>query len=238
MMAKKKASPGWVVVALVVAAVSFYFKQQETVDQALSSSGSVVAEASEPNFSGSSSNTAASPSVGKLGGYEVLHGCRLVKNRRNDGDSFTVKHAKGETEFRIYFVDAPESKYKEYRNGENNGERLSQQGDYFGGLDRDETVAVGVKAKELMVDVLRGKTFTVMTKWENVYGPQRRYAFVLVNVEGRESYLHQILVEKGLGRIHTRGAALPNGVSYSRHKQHLMKLEREAKKARRGAWGM
>jgi endonuclease YncB( thermonuclease family) len=60
-------------------------------------------------------------------GLEHLKKCRLITGRNSDGDSFHVKHEKGENQFRLYFVDAPESEYKEYGGGENNSERLNEQ---------------------------------------------------------------------------------------------------------------
>lgn len=234
-MAKKKASPGWVVVALIVAGISWYLKQGEK------EFGAVVSEKAElahVEAKPAKKNHSASAKTARAGGFEVLEGCRLVNSHRNDGDSFFVKHAEGETEFRLYFVDAPESKYKEYRDGNNNGERLRHQGDYFGGLDRDSTVDVGVKAKKCVRELLGSKPFTVMTKWESVYGSARMYAFVVVEDAGREKFLHEVLVEKGLGRIHTLGVDLPNGMSFRKQKDRLRGIEAQAKKARIGAWAM
>jgi endonuclease YncB( thermonuclease family) len=167
--------------------------------------------------------------------YEVLEGCELVTNKRNDGDSFFVKHAGGETEFRLYYVDAPESAYKEYRNGENNGKRLDQQAEYFG-IDREGTVAAGVEAKDLMLYLLEGQPFTVITKWENVYSPERKYAFVVVEETGKEAYLHEILVQNGLARIHTKPTSLPDGTGVDEQLDKLKSLERSAKAEKRGAW--
>lgn len=167
--------------------------------------------------------------------YELLENCRLVRNRRNDGDSFFVKHSKGETEFRLYYVDAPESAYKEYRGGENNGARLDDQAAYFD-LDREGAVATGIEAKNYIYDLLGKGSFTVVTKWENVYGPERKYAFVIVDVLGQQVYLHEALVQKGLARIHTKPASLPSGESTKAQLKKLRGLESLAKSQGSGAW--
>lgn len=57
----------------------------------------------------------------KTGRYEFHEGCRLVENRRNDGDSFMVRLPDGrEALFRLYFADAPESAFRSYGGGRDN----------------------------------------------------------------------------------------------------------------------
>ena len=169
------------------------------------------------------------------GDYEVLEGCSLVENRRNDGDSFYVKHESGKTEFRLYFVDTPESAYKEYRNGENNGERLDQQAKYFS-INRKKAIEIGKKAKQFTQRLLQKHPFTIVTKWEGVYGPERRYGFVIVKYAGKPVYLHEILVKEGLVRIHTKPTTLPSGRSGREQLKYLKKLEAKAEEKGLGAW--
>ncbi len=170
--------------------------------------------------------------------FDVLKSCKLVTHRHNDGDSFHVKHGGKETEFRLYFVDTAESKYKTYRDGNNNGKRIREQGEYFGGLDMQVTTEIGKVAKSFVIDLLSKQNFTVVTKWENVYTPERKYCYVIVKWEGKEVYLHELLVAKGLVRIKTRGAALPDNTKYHDQKKKLVKMESRAKDAKLGAWGM
>lgn len=257
-MAKKKSSPLWIVVALVVAGISWYMKQQEAANPEQKENSEVVVSNKTKNGTAKKAPAAvvvpedAPPAqqsaqgskvrpilVAKNSGYALLKNCRLVDNRRNDGDSFFVRHADGETEFRLYFLDTPESKYKEYRDGKNNGERLQQQGRYFNGLNRDETVAVGSAAKTFVKKVLSRKPFKVMTKWESVFGSERCYAFVVFEYKGKERYLHEVLTEEGLGRIHTSGRSMPDGrTTQSQQKSRLKNIERKAKQSKRGAWGI
>ena len=171
-------------------------------------------------------------------GLELLENCKLITGRNSDGDSFHVVHARGENEFRLYFVDTPESEYKEYGGSENNGKRIDDQGKYFGGLDREKTTQIGKDAKAFVLTLLKKEPFKVLTKWEDVVRPGREYCFVIVNWEGREVYLHELLVAQGLVRSQTtRGADLPGGRGWREQKAYLLKWEKEVKAAGIGAWG-
>ncbi len=173
----------------------------------------------------------------EVGGYRRLSGCRLAEHRHNDGDSFHVRHGDDSYEFRLYFVDAPESRYKTYRGGDDNGGRIAQQGDYFGGLNRDQTTGIGAEAKKFSLNLLRGRPFTVYTKGENVYGSERQYAFVEVeDAAGKRRLLGELLVEQGLARIHTKGATTPDGAARSKQEGKLRSIEHAARNAGVGAW--
>ncbi len=170
------------------------------------------------------------------GDWTHLKKCRLITGRNNDGDSFHVKHEEGETEFRLYFVDTPESKYKTYRGGDSNGKRIGEQGKYFGGLDREETTAVGSDAKKLVAEILTQGEFEIFTRWEEVYGPDRRYALVVPKVKGQRFFLHELLVGKGLGRIHTTGVDIPQLRKRREQESVLRDLEKDAQAANVGGW--
>jgi endonuclease YncB( thermonuclease family) len=164
--------------------------------------------------------------------FTELKGCRLVEHRDNDGDSFHLLHDGREDEFRLYFVDCPEK-----RRHHLNGDRIAQQGKYFGGLDAERTVSAGQAASGLTLELLRTRLFTVYTRWQPVFDSGRYYAFVFVERAGGErEELSEILVKAGLCRIYTEGASLPDGRSKGAFEAHLRKLEREAKAGRAGAW--
>jgi len=218
-----------IVVLLIVAAVGWFTKE--------SRSGKNGGELPLPSKQIQGVEfTPVSTSVAK--GWEVLENCQLIQGRNNDGDSFHVRHGKAESEFRLYFVDTPESQFKTYSGGEDNGQRLQEQGQYFGELSQEETTMVGRTAKEFVKKILAGKSFTILTKWENVYGPDRKYAFVIVKWEGEDVYLHELLIAQGLGRIHTRGADLPQGRSWKEQKSFLKENEKKAQEAKAGAWSL
>jgi endonuclease YncB( thermonuclease family) len=170
--------------------------------------------------------------------FDVLKNSSLVNHRNNDGDSFHVKHGGKETEFRLYFVDAAESKFKKYRDGNDNGDRIRDQGKYFGGLEMRVTTKMGMVAKSFVTDLLSKQHFTIVTKWENVFTPERKYCYLIVKWEDKEVYLHELLVAKGLVRIKTRGASLPDNTNFHDQKKKLQKMEQQAKTAKLGAWGI
>ena len=158
-----------------------------------------------------------------------------MDSRGNDGDSFRVRLSDGrEKVLRLYFVDAPESAVRTYRNGETNEKRLDYQARDLGGLSRKRVLTIGQEAKARVRGLLAAETFQVATKEQEVFDSGRIYAFV--RVQGGEKYLHELLVEEGLVRIYTEGASLPEGTSRMEQEKRLRKLERVAREAGRGAW--
>ncbi len=173
--------------------------------------------------------------VEKVNGYDRLTGCQLVDHKNNDGDSFHIKHNGRDIELRLYYVDTAEKYYSDRY--ENQRARVRDQAKDFGGISVDQVIELGLEAKEFTLELLEGNTFTVYTKWEEVYDSGRYYAFVEVpGTKGR--YLSEILVASGLVRLHTKGEPTPDGRSYRQYRDHLNKTERAAKKDGAGAWGM
>lgn len=160
--------------------------------------------------------------------FEVIFDGRLHPHQDNDGDSFHLEHGGRVHEFRLYFADAPEKKRHPL-----NGDRLAEQGQYFGGLGEAATVAIGQQAEAFTREWLSTQRFTVCTKWHAVYGSGRYYAFILFP-DGED--LSAKLVRAGLARIHTGGTTLPDGREARAYQQQLQQLEAEARAARRGAW--
>jgi endonuclease YncB( thermonuclease family) len=178
---------------------------------------------------------AASASAATKGGYETFTGCQWVDHRQNDGDSFRVKLPDGRIEqFRLYYVDSPESEFRSYRGGETNRERIHQQAKVFGITD-DDAVEIGRRAKKLARELLTRGSFTVQTKWDDPFKDRRYHAFV---TPSSGPLLEETLVGEGLARIHTKGAPLPDGTGVKERSKTLRALEEKAKRARRGAWGL
>ncbi len=167
------------------------------------------------------------------GGFTKLRGCTLSNHRNNDGDSFHLRHADQQFEMRLYYADCPEKRRHQY-----NGKRIAEQGRYFGGLNEKQTVAVGESARDFTTALLRKHSFTIYTKWEEVYDSERYYAFVEIDgADGSTGWLHELLVSRGLARIHTKGIPLPNGgLGYRSQKRRLVSLESQAKAAALGGW--
>lgn len=182
---------------------------------------------------------ASSPPLSKSGGYETFPGCTLAPDRGNDGDSFRVKLPDGRTEIiRLYFVDTPESAFKSYGGGENNHRRISQQAADMGGISPQQAVEIGKEAKAFTLATLEKAPFTIHTEWDSPFNDKRYHAFVEVKLDGKPRFLHELLVEQGLARIHTKGAPLPDGTSERKQKDHLFKLQSTAKANGTGAWGL
>jgi endonuclease YncB( thermonuclease family) len=170
--------------------------------------------------------------------YRRLDECGLAPHPANDGDSFHVRIPDGRTiQIRLHFVDAPESSVRRYRDGNDNRRRLRDQGEYFGNLGEARTTAVGQLAKKTTADLLGARKFTIFTRWQPVFGGPRFYGFVRLHHGGEDRWLHELLVEQGLGRIHTEGATLPDGTQRADQERHLRQLEKESRRARRGGWG-
>jgi endonuclease YncB( thermonuclease family) len=169
------------------------------------------------------------------GAYELFSGCRLEEHRQNDGDSFRVRLPDGRVEqFRLYYVDAPESEFRSYSGGRNNRERIHEQAEDFGVSDK-QAVAIGKKAKSLVHDLLSRGTFTLHTRWDDPFGDRRYHAFI---TPAGGPMLEETLVKEGLARIHTKPADLPDGTPVKARLKKLRDLETEAKRSKRGAWAL
>lgn len=175
----------------------------------------------------------AKPSL--RGDYEEFTGCRLEEHRQNDGDSFHVRLPGGRVEqFRLYYVDAPESAFRTYGGGEDNHQRISGQAEDFG-ISDEQAVEVGKRAKQRVHDILTRGSFTLHTVWDDPFGDRRYHAFIQPTTG---PLLHEMLVRDGLVRIHTKPADLPDGTPVKQRLRELRELETAAKRNRRGAWGI
>jgi len=169
------------------------------------------------------------------GRYQRFEGCRWVGHRQNDGDSFRVRLPDGRVEqFRLYFVDAPESAFRRYRGGRDNHRRIADQAAAFG-VDPERAVEIGRAAKRFVHERLGERSFTLHTEWDDPFGDRRYHAFVEVPATG-EGWLHEQLVGAGLVRIHTKGAALPDGRSERQQERRLRELEQQARARGLGGW--
>ena len=236
--------PKWraiLVLVAIVGALGYHFWDRSQGGKGL---GIFAGDAKEAGRTGGE-NTPANSGVGapagsgtaqpveKMGGFDVLRGARLVDYRNNDGDSFLIEHGGKQHEVRLYFVDAPEKRRHQY-----NGERIGHQARYFG-IGEDEVLEVGIEAKALVAKLLGTGTFTVYTKWDEVFESDRYFVFVeIANPDGEgTSLLCEELTEAGLSRIYTEGTTLPNGESEEKFEAHLKGIERDAKREKRGGWG-
>jgi endonuclease YncB( thermonuclease family) len=161
---------------------------------------------------------------------QPLSGVRFIDDETNDGDSFVVEHDGQKLVLRLYFVDCAEKREYKLVAG-----RLKDQAGYFGGLSIPQTLKLGQQAKAFTADLLRSQPFTVFTRWERVYDSERIYA--VIRFDDGEDLAHK-LVQAGLARIHTKGVNMPDGKKANDYENHLREVEKEARAAQRGAWGM
>lgn len=162
------------------------------------------------------------------GTWEKFENCTLMEDRANDGDSFILRHGGESHTFRLYFADCAE-KYR----SDLNAERLAQQAAHFGGISVESVVATGQEARDVSLALLRSGPVTLETRWEEVYDSGRYYAFV--RASGKD--LAELLISKGLARVHTGGATRPGGASERTQRDMLLKLEQSARSRHLGAWG-
>lgn len=226
-MARRGPKGTWQVILLLIAAAVLWIVEQQhdrPADRPRTSSG--------PASPGRESPPASRPAL--AGGYEVFTGCRLEDHRQNDGDSFRVRLPDGRVEqFRLYYVDAPESDFRSYASGQSNHQRIAEQAEDLGISDQ-EAVEIGKRAKQRARDLLVRGPFTVHTTWDDPFGDRRYHAFIQPS-DG--PWLHETLVREGLVRIHTKPADLPDGTPVKQRLRELRELEAAAKRARHGAWG-
>ncbi|MCG3150290.1 MAG: hypothetical protein PCFJNLEI_03773 [Verrucomicrobiae bacterium] len=159
--------------------------------------------------------------------WQTLTNCKLVRHPGNDGDSFHVHHAGKAYIFRLYYVDTPET-------ATDFPDRVAEQAHYFG-ISQRRAVDIG-RAAERFSSRQLAEPFTVVTRWQDARGRSklpRHYAFVFVN--GRQDLGH-LLVQNGLARVFGEKAIPPTGGTTKAVEQKLLTLERQARKARLGAW--
>ncbi|MEO8616530.1 MAG: hypothetical protein ABI600_15415 [Luteolibacter sp.] len=228
---RPKTHSSWLTLLLLIAAIAIWAYDQKK------SPGPPARH--EVSHTGKPSAPRQSPGSEKSGRYEVYHGSTLVETRNNDGDSFTVLLSNGkQAEFRLYFVDTPESAFKSYAGGETNHERIRQQAADLGGITPEQAVEIGKKGKAFTLALLASKPFTLWTEWDSPYHDNRFHAHIEVMVDGKPRWLHQLLVERGLVRLITKPADLPDGTPAAREKENLRNLEREAKRKEISVWGL
>jgi endonuclease YncB( thermonuclease family) len=239
MIRKAKRRNSWITVLLVLAAAGLWLYNEtqtraapKTRDGAPSRSPGATPKKSPPQPKSSSAGE-------KAGIYQVYRSCTLVDARNNDGDSFMVRLPDGKNvELRLYFVDTPESAFKNYGGGETNHPRIRQQAAEMGGITPEQAVEIGQKGKKFTLGLLASSPFNIYTVWDSPFNDNRFHAFVEVKQSGKSRWLSELLVEKGLARIKTKPADLPNGTPASKQSAHLRELERAAKRAEVGVWGL
>lgn len=218
----------WITVLILLAiGLKFYLENQPPRD----------AKSSRPAPTETRGPSRSPATAEKKDGYEVYRNCTLAEARNNDGDSFMVRLPDSrQAEFRLYFVDTPESAFKSYPGGDTNHERIRQQAAEMGGITPQQAVEIGKQGKHFTLELLASRPFTIHTRWDSPFNDNRYHAHVEVHQDTSTRWLDELLIERGLARIKTKPADLPDGTSAAKHLAHLRDLERAAKKAEKGVW--
>jgi len=160
--------------------------------------------------------------------WVTLTNCHYLDAADNDGDSFRVRCGEKEFVVRLYYVDAPETNLRQ-------GERTHEQSLHFG-ITLDETMKVGVKAKDRVKELLQ-KPFVIRTRWATAGGRGREPRYYVI-IEIDEKSLGEILISEGLARTKGMAPNLPSGEKAKAYMQRLEDLEAQAREKKLGAWAM
>lgn len=160
--------------------------------------------------------------------WRTKEGCTLIENEANDGDSFHVKVSRRHYIFRLLWVDTPETENRF-------PERVAEQAEYFG-ITPEQARQIGKEAVKFSAAFLK-EPFTVYTQFDDAMGASdkdRDYAII----KSGDTYLMEALVSNGLARIHGLQEMPDDGPSVNAMRGRLKGLESDARKNRRGAWGL
>lgn len=212
--------PWWVILVGVILLPAVYLQRQP------------------PHGGGGSAGDELPEVMRPVGGQYESYPVKWVPRGSNDGDSFMVELDSGSRQqVRLYFVDAPETSRRRYRDGNTNFKRISDQGRYFGGLSEEQTTQLGQRASEFVESLLSRQQARLYTVHESVFDSARIYGLLKVEWQGQQRWLHEILVEEGLVRIHTKPNHLPDNTSGVAQIARLKELEKKAKQKQKGGWG-
>ena len=168
------------------------------------------------------------PAISNAAKWKVYKNATLIKHDYNDGDSFHVRCNRYHYIFRLYYVDTPEV-------SDSYPKRVQEQADYFN-ITSKQALKIGEDAAKFSEKLLSKKIFTVYTKKEDARGnsKKKRY-FAMIKIG--DDWLSTLLVEEGLARIYGKRIDLPeDGKPERKYSARLKATERNAKKAKKGAW--
>ena len=167
--------------------------------------------------------------------------CEYIESKWNDGDSFSVRLADGQSiTVRLYEVDTIET----HINNSTAARRLRAQRRYFGisalGATAEESIQKAIELGELATaftqKALAGKPFTIYTSHADARGGvnnKRIYAFIETS-EGKS--LAGELVQSGLARAYGVYRQSPKGLGQDEARERFKDIELRAAGSRRGIW--
>lgn len=169
----------------------------------------------------------------KSGAFWVLSRPQFVETRSNDADTLRIKSGPKEDVFVLYGVDAAQVTWTHPK-------RIAAQAAYFGGVTEPTVLRVGAQALAWVTQLLTSHPFIVYTKWDKVPETERYYAFVRVQMDGKQHDLGELLVKNGFAAPNGPAPdAVPEaGRTPDDYHRALQKFLSQAKAAGAGVWGM
>lgn len=169
----------------------------------------------------------------KSGAFWVLSAPQFVVTRSNDADTLRIRSGPREDVFVLYGADAAQAMWTHPR-------RIASQAAYFGGVTQPKVLDVGARALAWVTRLLASHPFIVYTKWTRVPETERYYAFVRVQMDGRQQDLGELLVRNGYAAPNgpVPDAVPEVGRTPDDYLRTLQKLLSQARAAGAGAWGM
>lgn len=161
--------------------------------------------------------------------WRTKEDCTLIPNAANDGDSFHVRIGRRHYIIRLLWVDTPET-------DNSFPDRVEEQAKYFG-ISVQDTIRLGKQAAKFTDDFLKRQPFTVYTQFADARGMSARDRDYGI-VKSGDTFLMEALVSNGLARIQGMQKMPPEGPSETIMRMRLKGLENDAKKNRRGGWGL
>lgn len=173
------------------------------------------------------------PSSYKSGSFWVLSRPQLVETRSNDADTLRIKSGLKEDVFVLYGVDAAQLAWTHPR-------LIANQADYFGGITQPKVIDAGAQALSWVTQLLTSHPFIIYTKWSRVPETERYYAFVRVQLDGKQQDLGELLVKNGFAAPNGPAPdAVPEaGQSPEDYRHSLQKALSKAKALSAGVWGL
>ena len=168
-----------------------------------------------------------------LSEFQILDKTSVVNREEALGHTFFLLDSKG-SRYKIYhyFVESPPTDLDD-----NTSPKLARLARYFGNVPLEKLIEIGVKAREFTLENLATRPFRIVTLFSPLKNQVGVYAYALIRDEkGDEHYLSELLVREGLAAVSAQGEYLPFGDTRTSYRNHLIKLEREARAEKRGVW--
>lgn len=132
----------------------------------------------------------------------------------------------------LYFVECPATELNE-----NTRLSIARLARYFGDVPLEDLLAAGTRARDETQNLLATRPYRIVTRYEPTTLDTGIYGYVLLEKDdGGEEYLSERLVAQGLAAISSEPSYLPYGEPRERYHKYLMRLERQAREAKRGIW--